>query len=670
MPSEKISTFLGAPPNSWKNLEQAQIKQIHRCYRNAFNAVVFDENQPDIAELTNADGFNVLFGDETSEKAKQGAAGTAPLTTNQLDRHNTANQNNADNDTPDQDKDVYDNTDEKRDEEWFLPKDSPLRSKDGDKKKPANATFKDYETFLKSCEFDFWRENYEHQSQDRFLSEVAETIVSNICIAQSRKELRVRHGSIPGGRFLRAKREHITPLALTLHEIKLWATNILRTSSIYEEDTYKDLKYRISYVEALSMKEVWGDPASFIVAGMRPIAHDKLFRLLLNTKEALERAYEYTFRGYCRRSSREKLARLGNLLKNVVLREIRILSAIMTIKDKLVDPKTNRIQPTDLLNRIQNQAFVDYRNVVNVCMYQLCQLPLVKAALTSDYEGKDVQDSLSALENWTRENLFCTPSEKGDEPVYLLDEGESKGLLPSVYVETAEKLKALLKEHDPHAKMPLAPKKHVNMLKKAYGTQEEVEIVVKLMMKCAAAIQELIPSLYAGHVLWGIAGDGGDFTVYDTLREQVIRVMSNTIDRVYAVQATEKQLLAKVSDLAKKTEEAMEKRRLKTRKAEYKAAWVTNLYFLKTDLLPASQKGYTDCFKQLWEIAKDAWEYSLTSEQLDDKVETCRKMCDAITGGVASGTYKGNFKSSDIIQIGNGNDWLHAKGAIKNTNSQ
>mmetsp|Transcript_16733 Transcript_16733/g.18959 ORF Transcript_16733/g.18959 Transcript_16733/m.18959 type:complete len:692 (+) Transcript_16733:108-2183(+) len=664
MPSERISTLLGAPPNAWKKLEQQQVKQIHRCYRNAFNAVVFDESAPDIAELAKGDGFSVLFNNDNDKNKR--APGTHLLTRNQMDQHNNANTSSgggADGDA-NEEIDINDNGDEKRDEEYFLPKDSPLRSKDGDRKRPANATFKDYETFQKSCEFDFWREHYESQSQDRFLSEVAETIVSNICLSQSRKELRVRHGSVPGGRWLRAKREHITPLALCMHEIKLWATNILRTSSIYEEDTYLDLKARIAYIEGLAMKEVWGDPASFVAAGMRPVAHDKLFRLLLNTKEALNRAYEYAYRGYCRRSSREKLARLGNLLKNVVLREIKILSALMTVKERLIDPKTHRIQPTDLLNKIQNQAFVEYRNIVNVCMYQLCQKPLVRAALTSDYEGKEVQESLSELAKWTEENLFCAPGSNGD-PEYKLDEGEGKGLLPEVYVYTAEHLKEMLKAVDPHAKLPLAPKKHIKILKKAFGSLEEVEIVMKLVMKVAASIQELIPALYAGHVLWGIAGDGGDFTVYDTLREQVIRVMSNTIERVYAVQATEKALIAKISQLAKDSEEAMQMKRLKTKKAEYKAAWVTNLYFLKTDLLPASQKGYNDCFKQLWEIAKDAWEYSLTSEELDDKVQTCKKMCDAITGGVPiKGNYNGNFKASDIIQVGNGNDWLNSKGNV------
>lgn len=347
-------------------------------------------------------------------------------------------------------------------------------------------------------------------------------------------------------------------------------------------------------------------------------------------------------------------------MKNVVLREIKILSALMTINDKLVDPKTHRIQPTDLLNHVKNQSFVDFRNMINVMMFELCQLPLVRAALTSDYDGKDVQKSLGGLAAWSENNLFCRPGMDG--PEYLFDEDVGNGLMPIAYTKTAEKLAKLLKEHDPHAKLPLTAKKHMKMLKKAYGSEEEVENVMKLMLKSAAAIQELIPGLYATHVLWGIAGDGGDFTVYDTLREQVIRVMSNTIDRVFAVQTTEGHLLNKIGEIGKAAEQAMEAKRLKTKKAKYKPAWLVNLTFIKTDFVPASKKGYVDLFRQLWEIAKDAWEYSLTSEELDDKVESARKMCDAITGGLpGSNAYHGNFNSSQVMQVGNSKDWLNIR---------
>src|SRR5690606_24693165 len=145
------------------------------------------------------------------------------------------------------------------------------------------------------------------EGHDRMLTEIAESIVSHICAAQASRALRVRHGSKPLGRFWRSKREHITPLALTMHELKLWATNRLRVANVMDESTHLEIGRRIKYIQGLQRKEVWGPSSSALQQGMRPIAHDKLFRLLLTMREDLNRAKEYSFRGYCRRKSREKL---------------------------------------------------------------------------------------------------------------------------------------------------------------------------------------------------------------------------------------------------------------------------------------------------------------------------------------------------------------------------
>lgn len=631
------------------------MKHIHRCYRNAFTR---DENsdlvkEVDLAELTDKDTFGVLFSNTVSEgkgnsvfSPEEMGGGNAEKGGGQRGREGEEDDGNQE--------------EEPRDEEWFLPKNSPLRSKGGDLKAPLNIPFKDHDAFLQSCEFDQWREIFQQQSQDHFLSEVAKSLVAHICTSQARKELRVRHGSVPAGKLLRKKREHITPLALVLHEIKLWAAHKLRNASVFEEETFRDIRKRIRYIESLSQKEVWGNAAGMLQQGMRPIAHDKLFRLFLTTKEDLKRAEDYSYRGFCRRSSREKLKRMSNLMKEVILREIRLLSSVFTLRAKLSDPKTKRLQPLSLLNNVQNQGFVDYRNMVNVCMYELFQLPLVQAALTSDYETPEARSSLEDLSLWTASNLFCSPSEEG-EPEFHQD---PVSLLPMVYVTTAPKLTQLLKENDPHASPPLAPSKHLKALKKAFGDMDTVDEIMKAFLKTAAAVQDLMPSLFAMYKLWGIAGDGGDFTVYDTLRAQVIRVMSNTISRVYAVQTSSKLLMTRIAELCKKNEELMVKKRLKTRKAEYKPAWITNYYYLRTEVLPLEKKGFAETFKQLWEIAKDAWEYNLTAEQLDEKVDSVKRMCDAITGETEV-DYSGSIRTRDVIRVGHEDDWLNSRGIKK-----
>lgn len=520
----------------------------------------------------------------------------------------------------------------KKDEEYYLPKDSPLRSKNGDKKAPLNPTFKDYEAFVNSCSFDFWRDNFESQSADKLLSDTAQTIVANICNTQSRNQLRVNHGHVP----LRKKREQITPLALVLHEIKLWATHQLRTASIFEEDTYKEIRYRINYLDALAHKEVWGDTAYIFASGMRAVAFDKLFRLFLSSKEVLERAEEYAYRGYCQRSSREKLQRIENLLKKVVTDEMKMLSAVMTLDKKLEDPKTSRLQPSDLLNTMQNQSFVDYRNFVNVLLYRLCQNPLVRAALTAEYDKPRVMEIIEDLGSWSQNNLFCRPSGDGgfeNEPEFLMDSRRDTRILPEVYTPTAVELKRLIREVDPKAPVPVSGKKHVNRMKEAFGSEKAAARVVKLVMKNIAAIQELIPGVFAMHQLWLLAGDGGDFTVYDTLREHVIKVMQDTANRVHSLRTVEETLLKEIGHLCGAKEEAMKKEALRKGKMKYKPAWVMNYKFLKNELLRPNKRTFEAAIKQLFELGSDAWKYDLTTDQLNDKVESAKKIFDALTGG-------------------------------------
>ena len=131
--------------------------------------------------------------------------------------------------------------------------------------RPTNCPFKDFSGFVASTSMDYWNSYFSSSSDavqhDRVLREIAEAVVSHICLAQSCKELRVRHGSAPLGRFWRAKREQITPLALTMHELKLWAAEDLRVFNINEEAAYLELSRRVKYVQGLARAQVWGPPA-------------------------------------------------------------------------------------------------------------------------------------------------------------------------------------------------------------------------------------------------------------------------------------------------------------------------------------------------------------------------------------------------------------------------
>jgi hypothetical protein len=397
------------------------------------------------------------------------------------------------------------------DQEPYLPENSPLRSERGEMLRPANCPFKDFSGFVASTSMEYWGSSCASTSaaHDRVLREIAEAVVAHVCQAQACKELRVRHGSKPLGRFWRAKREHITPLALALHELKTWAAGDMRVFNVHEEDAYLELTRRVRYVQGLARAQVWGAPAQLLQQGMRPVAHDKLFRLLLTTREDLVRAKDYAFRGFCRRRSREKLARLGNLLKNVWFTQARTLSALLAVEFALDEPKSPRLQPTDLFNAAHNQSFVDYRNCANVFLKALCDQPLVRAGLLSDYGSfLNGPGAEQVLEHWYAQDPFVAQSVEAlykacceTQLQVQLPPAQSKTLVP------ASKWRA--------------------GLDKAFGSAADAGEVLGGARRVLSGLYNLVPVMYAVHELWGVSGDGGDYTVFDTLRAEVIKVMED-----------------------------------------------------------------------------------------------------------------------------------------------
>ena len=65
------------------------------------------------------------------------------------------------------------------------------------------------------------------------------------------------------------------------------------------------------------------------------------------------------------------------------------------------------------------------------------------------------------------------------------------------------------------------------------------------------------------------------------------------------------------------------------------------------------------------EICRDAWDYSLTKAQLDDKVAKCRKTAETIVGFPliqTSNDLKGEFSLGRIVDLKRA-DWLNVNGA-------
>jgi len=669
-----MSTMLGAPPNTWKKSEQAQLKAIHAAFKTALvdhDPDDLEEGSVDLLSLAQSDSFMSMLGNDFGRTATVISRGTSNNATGSGNGNangsgegaNNAGELDAENNGGDGSSAPQNGNSGKKDAEYFLPGDSPLRSKNGEMKEPSQVPFKDFNQFLATLDFEFWKDNFRNQNQDRYLSEVAQSTVAHICNAQSRGELRVRHGSVPLGKILRKKREQITPLALCLHEFKMWAAHKLRVMSIFEKSSFKEIERRIRYLEMLQRKEVWGGSSMPLQSGMRPIAHDKLFRLFLNAREDLVRARDYAYRGYCRRASREKLGRLGNLLKDVLLNEMRVVSGLMSMTEKLEKPKTRSLQPTDLLNSWKNQTFVNYENLANVCLRALCEVPLVRGSLLSSYEEDDVKAAIMDIKNWSHHNLFCLPPQHeagpNAEPTYLLDdEKQAKGLLPEVYASTAVRIKDKLAEHDPHAKPPLTRKMHLKILRKAFKNDVIILELMKRFLKYMASLQDMVPAIYISFQLWELAGQGGDFVLFDMLREQCIGVMQSTIARVHTCQLAQKELVHFYGKVVLSWEEAAESRRLRKKKAEYQPPWVANYYHLKQDLLIVSRKSYTQAYLQLWEVAKDAWEYDLTADQLNEKIENMRQVCEDYAPNVQKQNYQGQFQTASLVDETPSGNWL------------
>lgn len=625
---DRLSRWMGAPPHTWKESERVQIKNIHRCYQQAYSGKhdvrVELESVPEDNENENT--FTTKNGTKVRVQGEERRTeGDELISDKELDQKMAA-------------------AGRANDVEKFLPANSPLRSEGGDRKKPINVPFKDYDAFQRTCHFDYWRPYFDKAKNDKFLTETARGIVAKICTAQSRNELRSFNGHVP----FRKKREHITPLALVFHEIKDWCVTYLRTADYQHEDTFKEIKNRIEYLAQLGNKEVWGNSVLTFGQGIRSGGQGKIFRFMTGAIDELDRAEKYCYRGYCRRSSREKLKHIGNALKDLVLNEMRVFSGRFQLEYKLEDPKTARLQPMDLLNSIDNLHFVDFKNPVNVLLYKILQDDLVKACITGDFESNEVKQAIKYLDNWSDHNIFV---QKGaSEPVFLF-ENKRNPMMPAAYTPAANELKIKLRKHDPRTPVPDPSKRVVARVKAAFEKDEAVADIIKKLMACLAALQDLMPSLYAIHKLWTLAGEGGDFTIYDSLREHVIRVMDTIMEKTQVLRKASKNLKKAVHKRAELKEKEIQKINRKRGKMVYKPNWLLNHNWIGTELAPTSRKSYGSVMKKLYEVAKDAKDYTLTADQLSDKIVEAKAIFDAFAGVETSAPVVEDIEETEAMPV-------------------
>lgn len=617
--TDKLSTWMGAPPHHWKESEKKQMKNVHKCWKVAHSG---NHDRRVSFESVNSDEEKFITTD-AGHKVK--------VTQAKDERHVEGEELKGEADV----QEAMRKEGHMVDEEKFLPHGSILRSRDGAMKQPENAPFKDYDTFINSCDFDNWRPKFDRAQGSKFLVETARGIVSKICLSQSRNQLRAHKGHVP----FRKNREHITPLALVFQEIKQWCVEFLRTADPYDDGSFKEIKNRIVYIEGLGHKEVWGNSVMAFGQGIRTVGQDRMFRLFTSMLEQLKSAEEFCFRQYSSRSSREKLEKLKNTLLALLTSEMRLISGRFQLEQKLKDSKAMKLQPLDLLSKPENLLFVDFKNPANVLLYKIMNNPFVEACFTNKYETAEVKAIVETLGDWSDANFFC---KKGaSEPIFLMEKKRATKIMPQAYTPTAAQLKVAIRKIDSRTPVPDQSARVIARLSTAFENPKDLEQVIKLLMKCLAAIQDIMPSIYAIHTLWSLAGEGGDFTIYDNMREQVMRVMKDAIDRVKTLKSASAKLRRYIHKLCELKEIEIKKENMKKRKMTYKPNWVNNHRYLANEMEGVSRSNYKKALKRIAEIADDANNYSLTADQLNEKVREAKRILDNITG----------LKSSSPIDI-------------------
>lgn len=614
--TDRLSTLVGAPPHYWKETEKTQMKNVQKCYKIAYSG---NHDQRFEYESVGTNEDVIMVEKEVAEQDEM--------------------------EGDDKREDRMKVAEAVKDEENYLPENSPLRSKTGEMKQPANATFRDFDTFVKSCSMDYWQNYFDRSAGDQLMVETARTILSSICVVQSKNQLRVQKGHVP----FRKRREHITPLALAMHEIKDWCVTFLRTANPDVEDTFKEIKNRIVYFEGLAQKEVWGNPAISFGSGIRSTGHHNMFRTLSTAKNLLEKAEAYSYRKFCGRSSREKLKDLTRVIQQLINREIRVFSGRFQLEKKLGDPKTPKLNPALLLQGVEDMQQVDFKNPVNVLLFKIFQNDFVRACFNSHFEDEGVQEIIKQLGSWSDGNLFCR---KGvNEPIFLMENEKGARMMPQVYKPTASELKTKLRQVDTRTPVPDSAKKVAQRLKSALQKDEIVAEIIRNVMKCLAAVQDLIPSLYAVHKLYELAGEGGNFTIYDNMRENVLRLMEDTIKRTKTLRSASRHLGRSISKRAAIKEAEIKKERIKTGKVISKPNWVHNHRYISVQMEQKSAKSYSQTLKLLVDIAKTARDYTLTSDQLNDKVNAAKTMLDQFTG-FNGGNYSAEADLDNVEEVG------------------
>lgn len=592
-----------------------------------------------------------------------------------------------------------------RDPEFFLPVNSPLRTDKGELRKPAikpgtnfPGPFENYEAFHDTLETRYWLQEFLEGHHDPQLSDLALKLVTDICTEQTKHDLRDKQSST-FGKFLGTseKREHIVPLTLVLHEIKLWLVNTLRVANPTEQSAMVEVSRRILYIAGLLPRDIWANNKMLVMRqGIKTNSYERLSGLLQRILAALQTCETRVFRIYTQRRTHEKLGWLNHLARNCVMNSFKLISSICTFEYKLADTNETFRASDYLLESMKNHAKdSDWTNMANVMIRGLClsRGHVGRLAILNDFTSK-IHGPPTVEEVKDFGNCFCDKKsvKVNSEPFFFEDRDYYK--MPLFYSEAYSLVLQELRTCTDSIKLYVTSKStQASSWKRNFpgmlGKVEDRTRAFHVVEKYFAALEDTVYSFFALHELWTCAMTSNENMVMECLNPQLMRGVGDVIYKFSVLQSAEMYCVKQFTELGAKTladqgkmSEAAQllangpgEPRVVGVNVKYAGSfyfqppkdpiWISNLDYVVTDVLPINRNSYVALYKHAQEIAKDVLDYEVNFKNdealmnFGARESNCVKIIDACQSPIRASDFTSGFFNIRRIIETRGLDWLN-----------
>jgi len=557
-----------------------------------------------------------------------------------------------------------------------------LRSDRGEMLRPAGrGPFATYDEFKRSTEVGYWLEQFlDATGRLEAFNELGKRIVSEVCVEQSSKELRVSNGP----KLLFDKREHVSPLALCLHEIKLWAAAVLPVLSPGDPATHHKLMQRVKYLVCLCPRDVWCSGGRLTGKGLSGAVHARLVTLIQRVIMFLTQAAKLEFKRYCQRQAHRKLGMLLHGVRAVVAMSAALMSCLASVDE----PAGPKLDVADLVDAgAVKESRAGFANLATVSLYFTLKAPLLRGGLASDYMAVAADDAPALIKGWAAANPWAKRGALSPAPDFIASAAYPP--MPNAYSAAYDVLYADLRGAARHVVWPVSLKSMTARWKAVFADVKDLAEAVRAVQAHLAALYDLAPSLYAVHRLWELSADD-DVMLLEFLRPQALRVMGDALLRLCNVRAAELSALAAFTDLAGKQLAAQGKleeaaqllyngagvRREPQKAPPGKSAkakplpdptFLRNLDHAASELTSLNEQAFGSVFHLAQEISRDVFDYTFGAPLVatrgaanqpppPPKARSIMQLCESLLT-IRAEDYHGAFNLTRVSSA-IGADWL------------